>query len=267
VLKEENYRLKGGSEGDRRRIKDLETRLVNAEAANGNLLRKNNALIEAKRKLEEELDDRELHINATKKQQQKCNRKLRSLKSQQEVLNNELAQRMQDEEDQKLQALYDKNKLRKITKVVLNKTVSDPDVSTLERDWKRKPLTSAKSNQDVSMTPVPTPRRSTAVANPRYRRSRSAGQVWIDHQSEKPVPMNTVMTPILKKKRSLTKVSEKDLVDPKVSNYMVTHQEQDSDGDVETKIFKVDNKKCNQRKPLTPNNFFCKNCIMDQCLN
>ena len=89
------------------------------------------------------------------------------------------------------------------------------------------------------------------MSNQRYRRSRSAGQVWIDHQSEKTVPTNTVMTPILKKKRSLNRLSERDLVDPKVSNYMVTHQEQDSDGDVETKIYKVQENGC-KRRPLTP---------------
>jgi kinesin family protein 23 len=42
----------------------------------------------------------------------------------------------------------------------------------------------------------------------------------------------------LKKRRSKTKVSEKDLL--KCSNYAVTTQEQDSDGDIETKIFKGD---------------------------
>jgi len=101
-------------------------------------------------------------------------------------------------------------------------------------------LSSARSNNDVSSTPMPTPRRSVAVANPRYRRSRSAGQqVWHDQQPTKPVPTNTIMQPSnLKKRRSKTKVSEKDLL--KCSNYAVTTQEQDSDGDIETKIYKGD---------------------------
>ena len=76
------------------------------------------------------------------------------------------------------------------------------------------------------------------MANPRYRRSRSAGQVWIDHQPEKPVPTNTIMQPSnLKKGRSKTKLSEKDLA--KSSNYALHTQDQDSDGDIEQKIFKV----------------------------
>ena len=78
------------------------------------------------------------------------------------------------------------------------------------------------------------------MANTRYRRSRSAGPIVIDHQPKNPVDTNTIMQPSnLKKKRSVTKLDKKDLEDPKCSNYALTTQEQDSDGDVETKIFKV----------------------------
>ena len=69
VLREENTRLKGGSDGERRRIQDLEKRLVNAENANTSLQRKNAALVDAKTVLEKELDDKELEINANKKEQ------------------------------------------------------------------------------------------------------------------------------------------------------------------------------------------------------
>ena len=74
VLREENSRLKGGSDGERRRIKDLETRLVNAEAANNSLQRKNSALAEAKSVLERDLDDKELQINTNKKKQHESER-------------------------------------------------------------------------------------------------------------------------------------------------------------------------------------------------
>jgi len=249
VLREENTRLKGGSDGERRRIKDLESRLVNAEAANNSLQRKNVALAETKSALERDLDDKELQINAHKRDQQKSSRKLKTQLSQQEAISNELAQKLKSEEENKAKNMFHQERLRAVRKIVgedtrsrlMNKTVSDPDMSTIEREnqFKRKPLSSARSNNDVSSTPTPTPRRSVAVANPRYRRSRSAGQVWHDQQPTKPVPTNTIMQPSnLKKRRSKTKVSEKDLL--KCSNYAVTTQEQDSDGDIETKIFKGD---------------------------
>ena len=167
ILREENSRLKGGSDGERRRIKDLETRLVNAEAANNSLQRKNNALNEAKGVLEKELDDKELQINATKKEQVRSNRKLKSQLSQQEALSNELANRLKEEEVAKYKNIEDKERLRAVRKIIgdssaraMNKTVSDPDMSTIEREnqFKRKPLKSARSNNDIG-TPVATPRR------------------------------------------------------------------------------------------------------------
>merc|ERR1712029_477946 len=217
-------------------------------AVHGSLLRKNKALEETKKELERDLDDKELQINAKKKEQQRSTRRLKTQLSQQEALSSELAQRLQEEKD----ILYDKAKLRAVRQLVnvdgrgrvMNKTISDPDVSvaTLDREnqWNREPLSSAKSNQDVSRNPIPTPRRSVAVSNPRYRRSRSAG-VMVDHQAANAVPTNTIMQPSnLKKKRSVTKLSERDLLDPKTSNYALTTQEQDSDGDIVTTIYKAD---------------------------
>lgn len=55
LLKEENKRLKAGWDGEKRRNVDLETRLVNAEAANTSLQRRVEAFCEAKVVLESEV--------------------------------------------------------------------------------------------------------------------------------------------------------------------------------------------------------------------
>ena len=75
----------------------------------------------------------------------------------------------------------------------------------------------------------------------------------MDHQAANAVSTNTIMQPSnLKKKRSVTKLSERDLLDPKTSNYALTTQEQDSDGDIVTTIYKV-------KAPL----FILKNCKLE----
>ncbi len=55
VMKEENQRIKAGWETDKRRIRDLESRLVNAEAANTSLQRRVDAFCEAKVVMEKEV--------------------------------------------------------------------------------------------------------------------------------------------------------------------------------------------------------------------
>lgn len=55
LLREENQRLRAGWDGEKRRIRDLENRLVNAEAANSTLQRKVDAFCEQKVVLENEV--------------------------------------------------------------------------------------------------------------------------------------------------------------------------------------------------------------------
>ena len=78
LMREENKRLKAGWEGDKRRIKDLETRLVNAEAANTSLQRRVESCFENKVVLENELDEKELELNQQKKEAKRQVRRLRS---------------------------------------------------------------------------------------------------------------------------------------------------------------------------------------------
>ena len=49
---------------------------------------------------------------------------------------------------------------------------------------------------------------------------------------------DTVLQPVLRNKRSVTKLSEKDLAKD-ASKYVLTHQELASDGEIETKLVKV----------------------------
>ena len=76
--------------------------------------------------------------------------------SHQEAIIREQEERIEAKHSENERHRFDKNKLRKISKIL---TVSDPDVSSREYETPRKPLTSARSNQNVFATPVPTPRR------------------------------------------------------------------------------------------------------------
>ncbi|XP_078035417.1 kinesin-like protein KIF23 isoform X2 [Augochlora pura] len=77
------------------------------------------------------------------------------------------------------------------------------------------------------------------VVNLRYRRSQSAER-WVDHRPSGLVPVGTILQPLLRHKRSITQLTDpKDITDG-VSRYCLVAQEQDIDGELETKLYKGD---------------------------
>lgn len=70
-----------------------------------------------------------------------------------------------------------------------------------------------------------------------HRRSKS-NEIWLEHKPLGTVDTGTVLQPVLRNKRSVTRLSEKDLVKDS-SKYVLTHQELASDGELETKLVKV----------------------------
>ena len=71
-----------------------------------------------------------------------------------------------------------------------------------------------------------------------HRRSKSAGDRWLDHRPENIPPLDTVFQPKMKKKKSVGKLEVKDT--NKASRYILTTQDADSKGHVETKLVKVE---------------------------
>lgn len=81
-------------------------------------------------------------------------------------------------------------------------------------------------------------RDQAGVANSRYRRSHSAER-WVDHRPDGLVPVGTVFQPLMRRRRSINKLtSPKEIIDG-ASRYCLTAQNQDSEGELETKLYKV----------------------------
>ncbi|XP_054858550.1 kinesin-like protein KIF23 isoform X2 [Eublepharis macularius] len=72
----------------------------------------------------------------------------------------------------------------------------------------------------------------------RHRRSRSAGERWVDHKPSSNIQTETVMQPQVPHAITVASASEKALA--KCDKYMLTHQELASDGEIETKLIKGD---------------------------
>ncbi|XP_048812248.1 kinesin-like protein KIF23 isoform X2 [Lagopus muta] len=80
--------------------------------------------------------------------------------------------------------------------------------------------------------------RNTPPVRLRRRRSRSAGERWVDHKPPSNLPTDTVMQPHVPHAITVAAASEKALA--KCDKYMLTHQELASDGEIETKLIKGD---------------------------
>lgn len=78
-----------------------------------------------------------------------------------------------------------------------------------------------------------------AAANIRHRRSRSTGERWLEHRAPNPVPLGTILQPFYKNRKSVTNLSDaRDITNPKTSKYCLVSQTADTDGEVETRLYK-----------------------------
>lgn len=82
------------------------------------------------------------------------------------------------------------------------------------------------------------PQTSTPV-RPLHRRSRSAGgEKWVDHKPASSLDLGTVLQPVIPNAIQVSTPSEKAL--SKCERYVLTHQEVASDGEIKTKLIKVE---------------------------
>ena len=255
LLRNENKNLKVQLEVERKKSRQLESRLTNAESANRSLNEKVNKFADMKIIFENELDEKELLLNAEQKERIKTRQKYKQrLLSEKEKLKYEQEKKLQIErvktrEKQALMRakLYELNKIANEEHPINDENIenqavrhnSDTDLSRMDIPKDRTPLKLSSSDPRLSLTPAP--RRSIAVSNARHRRSRSAGaDKWLDHRPAiGTVPLDTVLQPIIKKRKSVTKLEEKDLLDDKTNKYIITTQNQLEEGDMETRLYKV----------------------------
>ncbi|KAF2986600.1 hypothetical protein EK904_011255, partial [Melospiza melodia maxima] len=87
---------------------------------------------------------------------------------------------------------------------------------------------------------IPTLHRSQSapVAPLRARRSRSAGERWVDHRPPSHVPTETLLQPRVPRAITVDAPSERALA--RCDRYLLTHQELASDGEIQTKLIKGD---------------------------
>ncbi|XP_059175032.1 kinesin-like protein KIF23 isoform X2 [Physella acuta] len=92
----------------------------------------------------------------------------------------------------------------------------------------------------VGVTPSSSKSRQPVVNLRHHRRSKSSGsaETWLEHKPADIVETDTLFQPRMSKKKSVTKLDVKDT--KSASKYVLTHQEQDSNDELITKLIKGD---------------------------
>ncbi|KAI5163800.1 kinesin-like protein KIF23 isoform X5 [Manis pentadactyla] len=119
-------------------------------------------------------------------------------------------------------------KLKQLKAIVTEPKTEKPERPSRERDREK------VTQRSVSPSPVP----NVPPIHLRHRRSRSAGDRWVDHKPASNVQTETVMQPHVPHAITVSVANEKALA--KCEKYMLTHQELASDGEIETKLIKGD---------------------------
>ncbi|XP_030811427.1 kinesin-like protein KIF23 isoform X3 [Camarhynchus parvulus] len=119
-------------------------------------------------------------------------------------------------------------KLKQLKAIVTEPRAERPERPSRERE-REKPLP-----RSVSPSPAP----SAPVAPLLPRRSRSAGERWVDHRPPSHVPTETLLQPRVPRAITVDAPSERALA--RCDRYLLTHQELASDGEIQTKLIKGD---------------------------
>jgi hypothetical protein len=77
---------------------------------------------------------------------------------------------------------------------------------------------------------------ATPIGNRRAQRRSKSAEMWLDHRPPNSAKIDTVLQPKMERKKSVSKLELSDT--KKSSKYVLTHQQQDEDGEVVTNLIK-----------------------------
>lgn len=264
-VRSENASLKSQLAAADRRVRALEDRLTATENATMSHQRKLAEMTEYTSTLKRELQEKELLLSQNKLDKEKQKKILERKYNNKIAVEHEKAKEINYEKERLRNAIEEKeNRLRIIAEALhcergdndmIPKSTGDMAAQT-GRDFTPgstpralpahllTPFSSVpqtRETRETRDTPASS-RRGVAIANPRHRRSLSAdGRGWVEHAPNKLVPMGTVMKPSMTNSKVVNKLKTvKDIANSKTSKYCLISQEQDTDGELETKLYKGD---------------------------
>lgn len=256
----ENGSLTASLDQEKRRTVKLENRVVELENLVSELRRNVKDREDNIRTLNQDLRQLQLELNQKKLDREKWKLKCtNTIAVEKEKLSRECQLKLKEKEEELKSEMYLRDeKLRKMQEV-LNEKYAPSGKDALSVAFSPIPTSGniccgpsngvcdlhlpsvgvLNSGGRYSQTAVSRP--CSATTTPHRARRSSCGDRWLDHRSAMPTPLGTVLQPKMKKRKSVSKLTDvSDIADPKVSKYCLMTQEQDSAGELETRLYKAD---------------------------
>ncbi|XP_015116639.1 kinesin-like protein KIF23 [Diachasma alloeum] len=237
TFKVENASLKAANSQQKKKLSTLEDHVCKTETQIDSLLRKLNAANETIQKLQVELRDKDFCLNQRLIEKQKVKQRFNT-KMQQETdkMNKELEMKLRQQRMRmQSQTKATEDRLRLVKKIL------DDDgniIIPVEKERVEERIPETVSGK-IAAADGRSRRDKVPVANLRHRRSQSADR-WVDHRPGALVPIGTVLQPLMRRRRSVTKLTDPKEITDGASRYCLIAQEQDTDGELETKLYKGD---------------------------
>lgn len=232
-LKEEVASLNAANIQQKRKISALEEHLGKTETEKYDLSRKLNNANDMNQNLQKKMKELEFELNLRLRDKQRVKQRYNTkIQVETDKMNKELEIKLRRQrEHMQHQTKKHEDQLRMIKHIVDNNGINTAKASKEAPELTTR-VVSPDRDRISRKDRVP-------VSNPRFRRSQSADR-WIDHRPQTLVPIGTVLQPMIQRRRSITQLTSPKEITDGASRYCLIAQEHDTDGELETKLYKGD---------------------------
>ncbi|XP_046857685.1 kinesin-like protein KIF23 [Xenia sp. Carnegie-2017] len=210
-----------------REIQRLEKKLKTITQKNDVLQKTNQQYEENARDLQTELDEQRKAISKEKQDRIRLKQTWKGVVTQErDKWQKECDKRVKDKEmEMETKIIKSEEKLRQLKEIV-----NKGEKKNGKAIGRGKGFFRSRSPPPVAKKPVP---------KLRHRRSRST-DYWLEHKPAENFETETILRPVLKNKKTVSVPEGKHFRESQATNYVLEHQEADSQGELETKLIKGD---------------------------
>ncbi|XP_058831630.1 kinesin-like protein KIF23 [Topomyia yanbarensis] len=233
VLKTENTSIKGVLKYSQQKSRDLERKILIFESLIDESNQRNRTLEKQVRELQQHLDQKTQRLNQLKINSERQQKKYNSIMAVESTTSRELELKLPDQKNKLKDEMREKDeRLMLVSEIIEGRTpLKNAGRSISEDEWITPISSRVTAVRSNGILHTPRPARGIAVATPRYRRSRSTDERWLEHRSANPIPLGNLLQPYYSSRKSVTKLT---------AAHDDTDAKTDTKGEIETKIFKGD---------------------------